>query len=208
MEKTYPDHVLATKPNMKTMSLIASHLGDRDRASLCIAEIGVHIGATTDRIADFLGGEGRSFLFDFEDKTQAIASRLRDQGHTNIVTLGSSYCYMDSYNWSLMKVLHHHREPIFDYVYLDGAHTWAIDALAFCLVDRLLKPGGYIDFDDYGWRLSASPSLNPAVFPLTGKMYTQEQIELPQVAMIIDILVRRDPHYREIVQNKLFQKVG
>ena len=33
-------------------------------------------------------------------------------------------------------------EPVFDFVFLDGAHTWDADGLAFLLVDRLLKPGG------------------------------------------------------------------
>jgi hypothetical protein len=42
-----------------------------------------------------------------------------------------------------------------DYVFLDGAHTFAIDALTFFLTDRLLKIGGHFDFDDYSWKLPA-----------------------------------------------------
>ena len=47
--------------------------------------------------------------------------------------------------------------PIFDYVFIDGAHTWMLDALAFLLVDRLLRVGGYVDFDDYPGRWPAPP---------------------------------------------------
>lgn len=205
-EKTYPDDVVAHQANMQTMRLIEECLGERDRAGLCLAEIGIHVGATTERIAEFLGGNGKLHLYDFDDKALAVATRLRAQGHGNIVALGSSYRYLDSYNWSLARVLRRHPQPIYDYVYLDGAHTWAVDALAFCLIDRLLKPGGYIDFDDYSWSLAMSPTLNPAVFPLTAQMYTEEQIQLPQMALVVDLLVRRDPRYTEILPNKLFRK--
>jgi len=98
--------------------------------------------------------------------------------------------------------------PIYDYVFLDGAHTFAIDALTFFLADKLLKVGGHMDFDDYGWSLGSSPSLSPARFPLTAKLYTQEQIDLPQVKMIVDILVRKSGRYVEVVNDKVFQKIA
>jgi hypothetical protein len=114
----------------------------------------------------------------------------------------------DSYDWALAKVIESNPDPIYDYMFLDGAHDWAIDALATLLCDRLLKVGGYLDFDDYGWTLRGSPALNPKAFPLTAKLYTNEQIEAQQVKMVVDLLVRRDPHYREVVKNKIFQKIA
>ena len=99
-------------------------------------------------------------------------------------------CYT-SYNWQLAKLVAANDGPIFDYIFLDGAHTFAVDALTFFLCDKLLKIGGYIDFDDYNWTLRASPSLRPERFPLTAKLYTREQIDTPQVKMIIDLLVRK-----------------
>jgi hypothetical protein len=113
---------------------------------------------------------------------------------------------MDSYNWSLMRVLEEHEGPLFDYVFLDGAHTWAHDALAFLLADRLLAPGGYMDFDDYGWSLRASPSMNPEVFPDVESLYSEEQIDARQVALVVDVLVRPDERYEELVANKIFRK--
>lgn len=73
--------------------------------------------------------------------------------------------FNDSYNWNLIKLFKSSGfQPIFDYCFLDGAHTFAIDALSFFLVDKLLKVGGYVDFDDYGWRLRNS-SLDPEKIP-------------------------------------------
>jgi hypothetical protein len=48
--------------------------------------------------------------------------------------------------------------------------------------------------------------MNPDVFPATAKLYTDEQIEERQVALVVDLLVRPDPRYEEVVENKIFRK--
>ena len=111
--------------------------------------------------------------------------------------------YTGVFGW---QVLRESAEPRFDYVFLDGAHTWCVDALAFVLLDRLLVPGGHIEFDDYHWTIERSPSMKPDVFPATDRMYTREQIAEPQVALVVDLLVRPDPRYEEVVEKRLFRK--
>jgi predicted O-methyltransferase YrrM len=170
------------------------------------AEIGVYKGDTAARIAEVLGGRGELHLFDFEDRLVPVLRRLGAAGHANVVGHPNSRRLMDSYNWSLMQVLAEHEGPAFDYVFLDGAHTWAHDALAFALADRLLEPGGYLDFDDYAWTLRDSPSMNPAAFPDVRQLYSDAQIEARQVALVVDLLVRRDPRYEEVVPDKVFRK--
>lgn len=180
------------------------------RTSGCrrFAEIGVYKGDTAARIAEHLAGEGEIHLFDFEDNVAEVAARLKAAGHENVVAHGNSRKLLDSYNWSLMRVLRDHPGPVFDYAFLDGAHTWGFDALAFLLLDRLLMPGGYLDFDDYWWTTASSPTMNPEAFPATSKLYTQEQIDERQVALVVDLLVRRDPRYEEVVANKIFRKTS
>lgn len=173
---------------------------------LVYAELGIYDGSTALGIAGHLAGRGEVHLFDFEDRVSTAARRLHDAGHTNVVEHSNSRLLLDSYNWSLMHVLAEHAEPVFDYVFIDGPHTWGCDALAFLLVDRLLHPGGYLDFDDYAWSLRHSPSMNPQVFPDVERLYTEEQIDRPQVALVVDLLVRRDHRYVEIVPNKIFRK--
>jgi predicted O-methyltransferase YrrM len=175
---------------------------------LVYAEVGVYEGDTAMSIARHLAGRGEIHLFDFDDRVSRAARRLRGAGHRNVITHPNSRLLLDSYNWTLMRVLAEHDEPFFDYVFLDGAHTWALDALAFLLVDRLLLPGGYLDFDDYTWSLRHSPSMNPTAFPDIERLYTTEQIDEPQVALVVDLLVRRDPRYTEVVPNKIFRKVA
>jgi predicted O-methyltransferase YrrM len=170
------------------------------------AEIGVYEGHTAQAIAEHLAGDGEVHLFDYADKVEPVAARLRAAGHENVVAHSNSRALLDSYNWALMRMIEAHESPAFDYVFIDGAHTWVHDALAFLLVDRLLEPGGYIDFDDYAWALATSPSMRPEVFPDVRRLYSDEQIAERQVALVVDLLVRRDPRYTEVVPNKIFRK--
>ena len=58
-----------------------------------------------------------------------------------------------------MKFIEENDGPIFDFCYIDGTHDWYNDGFAFLLVDKLLKPGGMIIFDDYNWSFGSSPSM-------------------------------------------------
>jgi predicted O-methyltransferase YrrM len=189
-------------PNYETINFI--------KRTKCrhIAEIGIFEGYTSMEFAKFLNGEGQLHLFDYEDRVRSVTAALEQVGFRNVRGFGSSYKVLDSYNWGLAKLLDENAGPIYDYVFLDGAHSWAVDALAAFLSDRMLKVGGYLDFDDYDWTFSGSPSVNPRVFPLTRKFYTSEQIESKQVKMIVDLVIRRDPRYQEVVANKIFQKMA
>ncbi len=173
-----------------------------------VAEVGICVGFTSEPLAKYLNGQGELHLFDYEDRVREVVGKLKAAGYRNIVGHGNSHRIIDSYNWSLMRVLQQHSEPIFDYVYLDGAHTWNVDALAFLLIDRLLKVGGYIDFDDYHWSLARSPTLNPRAFPMTKQLFTNYQIREPHVRLIVDLLVKRDPRYAEVRKNKIYQKIA
>ena len=198
--RAFPETALqVTGPNEQTVAFFAESGCSR------YAEIGVYEGDTALAVADALAGSGEVHLFDFEDRTQAVAQRLRAAGHANVVEHPNSRRLLDSYNWSLMQVLRESDGPAFDYVFLDGAHTWVHDALAFLLVDRLLEPGGYVDFDDYVWTLRDSPSMNPTAFPEVRRLYSDEQIAERQVQLVVELLVRGHG-YEEVVANRIFQK--
>jgi hypothetical protein len=201
-KNNYPGQVAVTGHNETTIDFI--------RTTRCrsIAELGIYRGHTSMEFAKYLGGEGELHLYDFEDAVDKVKADLKQAGYTNVKGFGCSYKYRDSYNWPLAKMLQRHQAPVYDYIFLDGAHDWAIDGLATLLCDRLLKVGGYLDFDDHDWSFAKSWSLNPKRFPLTAKMYTDEQVDALQVKMILDLLVRRDGRYQEVVENKIFQKIA
>ncbi len=146
-------------------------------------------------------------LFDFFENIPPAKEKL-GKFSNRVHFYGNSQKYNDSYNWSLIQlIIQQQNQPLFDYCFLDGAHTFAIDALNFFLCDKLTRVGGFIDFDDYGWTLRGS-SLDPSKIPQILDQYTDEQIDSRQVALIIDALVKTDNRYKEVVKNKVFQKVG
>ena len=105
-----------------------------------------------------------------------------------------------SYTWYLKEQIAAHSdssgncEPIFDFCYLDGAHNWTIDGLAFFLVEKLLKPGSWLLLDDLEWSYASSPSGAPEPFRLSDS----ERRE-PHVRAVFDLLVRQHPSFTEFV---------
>lgn len=167
------------------------------------AEFGIYKGATADSICSSFP-KAELHLFDYIDVIEQVKPRL-DIYKNNINYYGNSYKYNDSYNYSLIKIIENKKE-FFDYCFLDGAHTIAIDALTFFLCDKVLKVGGYMDFDDYTWKLRGS-SLDPSKVPEIYSQYTDEQIDSYQVKIIVDTLVKKDLRYEEVVKNKIYRKI-
>lgn len=94
--------------------------------------------------------------------------------------------------WRLMKFLEQESQPTFDLCYLDGAHNWFVDGFASYLVHLLLKPGGWIIFDDLDWTYSQSPGLKDSKFV---KDMPKEERETPQVRKVYELLVKNHPDY-------------
>jgi hypothetical protein len=199
--RTLPSRLNVPAPNYETIELV------RASGARVVAEIGVYEGATSEALAEITAERhGVLHLFDYEERIDPLVARLHAAGHTHVIGHGNSQKLNDSYNWSLMRLMRDGEAPSFDYVFVDGAHYWSIDALTFFLVDRMLVDGGYLDFDDYTWSLAASETLNPAVFPATAELHTPEQIEAQQVKLVVDLLVKPDPRYREVLTNKAYRK--
>jgi hypothetical protein len=199
--RTLPPRLNVPGPNHETIELV------RASGASVVAEIGVYEGATSEALAEITAERGGTLhLFDYAERIDPLVTRLHAAGHEHVVGHGNSQKLNDSYNWSLMRLMRDGEAPQFDYVFIDGAHYWSIDALTFFLVDRMIVDGGHLDFDDYTWSLAASETLNPAVFPATAEIHTPEQIEAQQVKLIVDLLVKPDPRYTEVLPNKAYRK--
>lgn len=214
------EHVACILPNVNTLNFIKKYIPTPCDDTI-IAEIGIGVGATTHQIATYMNNRGKLLIFDFHDTVIPVKKMMEAEGYTNVMPLGCSYKRLDSYNWNLLDLIKNaNGRKLFDYVYLDGAHSFPVDALAFFLIDILLKPGGYIEFDDYAWthgnhiRGSYSKYLDShedanlhSFLHTTMDNFTQQQIDLKQVALIVDILVRQNVRYTEIETNRLFKKL-
>jgi predicted O-methyltransferase YrrM len=159
-----------------------------------ILELGFCHGVSTCYMAAALSELGRGSIITIDlvwtrEATPNIEELLNRIGERHRVKV---FYEPTSYTWRMMRFLEEDPAPRFDLCYLDGAHTWFVDALAFFLVDRLLRPGGWIIFDDLDWTYATSPSLKGS--EAVRRMPVDEQTT-PQVKKIYELLVKTHPNY-------------
>jgi predicted O-methyltransferase YrrM len=102
-----------------------------------------------------------------------------------------------SYTWRMMKFLQAGRGESFDFIFIDGAHSWFVDGFAFFLAERLLRPGGWILFDDLNWRFSYPEMVRSCDWV---QNMPAEEKDTPQVRMIWDLLVKAHPSFDFLVE--------
>jgi predicted O-methyltransferase YrrM len=102
-----------------------------------------------------------------------------------------------SYNDELMYLIldntrDGHCQPRFDFCFIDGAHLWEVDSCAFFLAEKLLKPGGWMLFDDLSWTISGSPEAQKHGI---GSNMTQRLRETEQVMRVYELCVTQHPGF-------------
>lgn len=179
------DFILRTKP------VEILELGTGIGTSACymaaaLDELGAGRITTIDRNADLPDLVHQSFA-------KADPSLLC---HVDIVTSSSSY------NDALLPRIEEQTKngactPCIDFCYIDGAHTWSDDGFAFFLADKLLKPGGWMLFDDMGWTIASSPEASKRTW---FEAMSAELRATMQVTKVFDLLVSTHPSYDQLVK--------
>ena len=162
-----------------------------------VLELGFNHGVSTSYIAAAVASLGGGYVVTI-DRLQAVAYNpglehfLARLGLHHLVT---PFYETTTYNWRLRDFLRMDPRPVFDLVFLDGAHIFEPDALAFLLAEKMLSPGGWFVFDDINWSIATSPTapkkLSSAV------RLTDDEFRAYQVREVIDVLVRRHPNIAE-----------
>jgi predicted O-methyltransferase YrrM len=167
-----------------------------ENKSPVVAEIGTGVGATTKTIVEKLDNRGRLLIFDYQDRVDELVLDFQRLGYANVEPYGNTRLPNDSYNWNLAQLALRAREtgPMLDFAFLDGAHTFTVDAPATMLLKELLRPGGYLLFDDLLWTMATSPTLKEK----SARLYPPEQTETPHIKLICDIFMASDPTFARI----------
>jgi predicted O-methyltransferase YrrM len=159
-----------------------------------ILELGFRHGVSTAYMAATLAGAGSGRIVTIDlvsakHNNPNIEELLERVGERKRVEV---FYEPTSYTWRLMRLLQEDPEPRFDLCYIDGAHDWFVDGFAFFLVDRLLRPGGWIVFDDMHWTYAGSPALGQTN---RVKEMPHDERTAPQVRLVYDLLVKTHPNY-------------
>lgn len=125
-----------------------------------IIEIGFLYGKSSAYFAAILEDRGTGHLTTFDLKT-ALDREPNIFGILDSLQLShrvTARMAERSYTWELAKLIQMEPRPLFDFCYYDGGHTWDTTGFGFLLVDMLLKPGGWIAFDDLNWTIDDDQS--------------------------------------------------
>ena len=194
--------VVAGLPHMtaRQAGTITSFIAQHDVQD--VLELGFRYGVSTCYMADMMesrGGDWHITTIDLEGARETdpnIEGLLDKLGLCDRVDV---FYEPTSYIWRLMKMLEDDPNPRFDMCYLDGAHNWYVDGFAFFLADRLLRPGGWIIFDDLFWSYDGSPNLGKTA---AVKAMPREERETQQIKKVFDLLVKAHPAYGEFSTNE------
>lgn len=104
-----------------------------------------------------------------------------------------------SYTWFLKKEIERDPTPRYDFCFIDGAKNWTVDSAAFFLVDRLLRTGGWVLFDDYSWTYADQERRTGKTVSdgIVHRDLARDELEQPHVKLIFDLLVMSHPDYSE-----------
>jgi predicted O-methyltransferase YrrM len=86
---------------------------------------------------------------------------------------------------------------LYDFCYLDGAHNWTIDGLAVVLIERLLRPQGWLLLDDLQWIYAGSETL--AGQGADDLRLSVSERRDPHIRAVFDLIVRPHPSFTELL---------
>ena len=115
-----------------------------------------------------------------------------------------------SYNWVLKEQVqqasdsHGNCTPIYDFVYLDGCKNFSVDGLAVVLIEKLLRPEGWLLMDDLDWTYQENPWVAPGLAsdgnaaPF-GPLSERERTE-PHLQAVFETIVKQHPSFVRFIR--------
>jgi predicted O-methyltransferase YrrM len=187
----------------------ALYLRDLIKKNNCsdLLEIGFAYGKSSSYLAAILEDEGRGHLTTIDKRT---SKKRKPQIGKVLAAVELSHRVTPifawrSYTWELAKMLEQAPRPQFDFCYFDGGHTWDQTGFGLQLVDCLLRPGGWIVFDDLDWTINKSMGLRKKrkTKARIEKIYSEDERAARGVRMVWELLLPR-LGYRNLHEEKPF----
>jgi predicted O-methyltransferase YrrM len=111
-----------------------------------------------------------------------------------------------SYNWFLKEQIEAasdsagNCDPCYDFCYLDGSKNWNVDGLAVILIEKLLRPDGWLLMDDLEWTYEHNRWIVPTgdgkpLGPLSESERTQ-----PHLLAVFELIVKQHPAFSQFIR--------
>jgi predicted O-methyltransferase YrrM len=170
-------------------------------------ELGTAHGVSAAYIAGALAANGSGHLTTvdyggaaYDPPPEVVLERT---GLTDRVTLVRAH---SSYNWFLKQQIEAasdaagNCQPRYDFCYLDGSKNWNVDGLAVVLIEKLLRPQGWLLMDDLEWTYENNPWILPSGdgHPL-GPLSESERTE-PHLLAVFELIVKQHPSFTRFIR--------
>src|SRR6478609_3106449 len=131
----------------------------------------------------------------YDPSPEQVAAKAGVQ--VNIVREYSSYTWWLKTQVEQRSDEHGNVTPAYDFVYLDGAKNWTIDGLAVVLVEKLLRPGGWLLMDDLEWTYAQDPGREATDGIVHRELSEAERTE-PHLRAVFDLIVAQHPSFTDV----------
>jgi predicted O-methyltransferase YrrM len=147
-------------------------------------------------------GAGRLTTVDFagaayDPSPEAVLARAGVAARVQVVRDFSSYTWWLKEQVQARSDRAGNVEPLYDFVYLDGAKHWTIDGLAVVLVEKLLRPGGWLLMDDLDWTYAQDPG-REATDGIVHRELSERERSEPHLRAVFDLIVAQHPSFTDV----------
>jgi predicted O-methyltransferase YrrM len=166
-------------------------------------ELGTAHGVSGSYIAAALAANGGGHLTTVDSSAFPWSNPTPDEllgslGLLDRVTLDRTH---STYTWLLKEQIearsdeHGNCKPLYDFCFIDGGKSWTTDGLAVFLVEKLLRPGGWLLLDDLDWTFRAREARMHYWTALPN--LSEPELREPHMRKVFDLIVRQHPAFGE-----------
>lgn len=87
--------------------------------------------------------------------------------------------------------------PKYDLAIIDCSKNWTLESGGFFLVDKLLKFGGTIIWDDYHWTYAKADRRRSETEGILHSSLTTDEREISHIREVVHLLAMQHPYYRD-----------
>jgi predicted O-methyltransferase YrrM len=170
-------------------------------------ELGTAHGVSTAYIAAALEANGNGHVVTVDHAGAAYDPSpeevLGRAGLAHRVTIVREH---SSYNWFLKHQVEQASDadgncrPRYDFCYLDGSKNFNIDGLAVVLIEKLLRPQGWLLMDDLEWTYERNPWILPHEDGRPLGPLSPSERTTPHLLAVFELIVKQHPAFTRFVR--------